>query len=145
MAKKSRSLKHTQIRSQQGLGGQLEQTEIIDDNLLPDAVEIERLVRIDPDIMTWLKVRAEQEQGFRHDLVRNRDKIVKSEFISNRWLNFAGLFVGFIVIMSALYLSYLLISQDHVIQGSIFGGTALVMTIGIFVTRHLAQNKDNTN
>lgn len=41
------------VKNEQGQGHLVE--EIFDDNLLPDASEIERLHKIDPDILNWLK------------------------------------------------------------------------------------------
>ena len=134
-AKKSHSVRQTQVKSNQGIGRQLEHTEIIDDNLLPDAVEIERLAAIDPDIINWLKKTAEKEQEFRHKLYERRDNIVKIGLKGEIRLNFFGLASALIIMAVALYLSYLLIMKDKIITGSIFGGTALVIAIGIFITR----------
>ncbi|MGB5990040.1 MAG: hypothetical protein WBG43_09895 [Marinifilaceae bacterium] len=53
MAKKSKS---TEINRNGA-----RQLEIMDDNLLPDVNEIERLTILDPHILDWLKVRAENE------------------------------------------------------------------------------------
>ena len=51
MAKQSR--KAQVVKSHLGKGQVVE--EIFDDNLLPDASEIERLHRIDTNILEWLK------------------------------------------------------------------------------------------
>ncbi len=42
-----------------------EQNLSIDDNLLPDAFELERLKNVDPNIITWMMARSEQEQSAR--------------------------------------------------------------------------------
>ena len=62
MTKNRRQLTAAKKGDQQAI----QHTEEIDDSLLPDADEIAKLYSIDPDILTWLKSRAEKEQDFRH-------------------------------------------------------------------------------
>jgi len=49
--------------------------EVFDDNLLPDASEIKKLSELDPNIVQWLKERAEKEQDFRHKTYTSRIKL----------------------------------------------------------------------
>jgi len=51
MAKQSLTKKNTQINHPNGRGIQHEQTEVFDDNLLPEASEIQALSIIDPNIL----------------------------------------------------------------------------------------------
>ena len=60
MAKQQK--KQQVVKNQQGQGLLIE--EVLDDNLLPDATEIEKLHRIDNNILEWLKQTAEKEQEF---------------------------------------------------------------------------------
>ena len=57
MAKQSRKAQLTRSNTHQGHTIE----EVFDDNLLPDATEIQKLSELDPNIMTWLKERAEKE------------------------------------------------------------------------------------
>ena len=56
MAKQSRKAQLTRSNTHQGHTIE----EVFDDNLLPDATEIQKLSELDPNIMTWLKERAEK-------------------------------------------------------------------------------------
>lgn len=76
MAKQSR--KASLSKSEEHQGHTFE--EIFDDSLLPDATEIQKLSAIDPNIIQWLKERAEKEQEFRHNVFSKKVKMVsKSE------------------------------------------------------------------
>ena len=45
--------RHQVVKNQQGQGVLVE--EVLDDNLLPDATEIEKLYKLDNNILEWLK------------------------------------------------------------------------------------------
>lgn len=84
MAKQRR--KQEIVRGEYGQGHLVE--EVFDDNLLPDAPEIERLHRLDPNIMEFLKNSAQKEQEFRHRAFEERVTIVKNADKGDRWINF---------------------------------------------------------
>jgi len=131
MTKHKREIKTAHSRELQ----RLEQSEEIDDNLLPDAEEIKKLAAIDPDILTWLKGRAEKEQEFRHDFSKKRIKLTND--YEQRHHNTArmGLFVYAILVIGSLWGAYQLILKGLNVQGSIFGSAAVVLAVAVAVTR----------
>jgi hypothetical protein len=135
MSKSQRHIKQTDLRSHQGSGRQLEQIETIDDNLLPDASEIEKLKVHDPDIMIWLKARAEQEQNFRHETIKRRDGIVSVATGREYRLNITGLLLAFIILLIGMLISAFLIYKGYVISGSIFTGSTIILGASLFIRR----------
>lgn len=91
MAKQRRKAELT--RSQDRQGQVYEET--FDDSLLPDAAEIQKLHAIDPEILEWLKKRAEKEQEFRHETFQKRVDIVRRSEGGERWINYLGLIFAF--------------------------------------------------
>jgi uncharacterized membrane protein len=118
--------------------------EVFDDNLLPDASEIKKLAELDPDIMNWLKQRAEAEQGFRHKAYNNRVTIVSKTERGLRWINYFGLFFSFLLLGGGMYLSYVLIIEDHEILGSVFSGFMLLAIGSLFMSKVKSNNNEKT-
>lgn len=52
MAKSEKRIRHTLAVQNDAIGHQLEQSVTSDDNLLPDAEEVERYYAMDPDILS---------------------------------------------------------------------------------------------
>lgn len=113
----------------------LEHTEVFDDNLLPDASEIEKLHAIDPDILQWLKSRAEKEQDFRHNSFDKRVQITENHNKREHNTTRMALMIYFFLVAACLVASYLLISNDKKIAGSIFGGVGVIMALAVLITR----------
>lgn len=139
MSKSQRHIKQTDIRSHQGNGRQLEQIETIDDNLLPDASEIEKLKAHDPEIMSWLKTRAEQEQSFRHETIKRRDNIVLIATGREFKLNIIGLLFAFIILLMGMSISAFLIYKGYIISGSIFTGSTIILGASLFIKRNKSK------
>ncbi|MDB5227297.1 MAG: hypothetical protein JWN78_1490 [Bacteroidota bacterium] len=143
MTKHKKTTKQTQVSRQGAVGHQLERTEEIDDSsLLPEAEEIERLSNIDPDIMNWLKARAEKEQDFRHTYNTERVRVFDSTRKGEFWLNFFGLSFAYTFLLLIAGLSFLLICKGEIITGSIFSGGFVIAIIGILITRNTNKPKD---
>jgi uncharacterized membrane protein len=113
----------------------LEHTEVFDDNLLPDASEIEKLHAIDPQILPWLKARAEKEQDFRHNSFDKRVQITENHNKREHNTTRMALMIYFFLVAACLVASYLLISNDKKIAGSIFGGVGVIMALAVLITR----------
>jgi len=77
LVKTNKTFKGTHIANKQGSGVQYEQHVSVDDNILPDASELEKLKELDPDIISWLKERAEKEQDARIEFNKERTNIIK--------------------------------------------------------------------
>ena len=138
MSQQRRSVKQTNVQTQAAAGQHIEHTEVFDDNLLPDAVEIEKLCKIDPTILDWLKARAEKEQDFRHNSFTERAKIISRNEHNNRVLNVVGLICAFIIFCGGMAIGGFLIYKGHNITGTLFCGGTLLSAAGLFINR---QNK----
>lgn len=140
MAKQQRSFKQTAVAKQGEAGHQLEQTEMFDDNLLPDASEIERLQAMDPDIMIWLKERAAKEQDFRHDAHYKKLAFIDKTEKRNHGINMLGLTFAFIFLVGGLGCSVYLLLNNCIITGSIFIGFSLILGASILSGRKVVNN-----
>lgn len=138
MAKQQR--KQQIVRGEHGQGHLVE--EIFDDNLLPDASEIEKLQALDPKIMEWLKSSAEREQNFRHSVYTERLNLVKRADRGDRWVNILGLIFSFIIVLSGMVFSAFLIYEGHEVLGSIFAGGLIISIISLFLSKVKKQNGD---
>lgn len=137
-----------QIKAAHDTGNQMarvEQTETIDDNLLPDAAEIEKLRAIDPDIMSWLKTRAEKEQEFRHSAFDK--KIVLTDKNSKREHDTAriALLIYFVLVIICVVAAFVLLYQGKKLEGSIFGGAGVIIAFAVLVSSKSSskQNQDD--
>lgn len=143
MSKAQRQIKQTNIQKQDSVGHHIEHTETVDDNLLPDASEIAKLYQMDPDILQWLKNRAEREQDFRHKYALERVDVLKKNEANTRSLNKFGLTYAFIIFMSGMAFSCFLIYKGHTVTGTIFSGVTLLLAASLFISRK-AVNAKNT-
>jgi len=141
MAKQHR--KHHLVRNQQGQGHLVE--EVFDDNLLPDAAEIEKLYAIDPHILDWLKASADKEQDFRHKAFHVKTDLVKNNEKGVRRVNTMGLTYSFILTIAAMAFSAFLIYCDHEVLGSIFGGGVIIAIISAFLSKVIVGKNNNNN
>ncbi|SFU49232.1 hypothetical protein SAMN05216480_10555 [Pustulibacterium marinum] len=140
MAKQRRRAQITRDKNQQGHYVE----EVFDDNLLPDAAEIRQLHELDPNIIEWLKSRAEKEQNFRHDVYIKRVNLVAKTEKGLRWINYLGLFFSFLLLAGGMYLSYFLIEHDHQVVGTIFTGVTLIAIASLFMSKVKSNNGEKT-
>jgi uncharacterized membrane protein len=140
MAKQSRKAQVS--RSKHHQGHIIE--EVFDDNLLPDASEIKKLSELDPNIIQWLKERAEKEQEFRHKTFASRVKLVSKTERGLRWINYLGLLCSFLLLGGGMFLSYTLIMNEHEVLGSVFSGVILVPIASIFMSKVKSNNNEKT-
>lgn len=128
-----------------GVAHQINHTTVYDDNLLPDAEEIERLYKMDSGVLEWLKERAKAEQDFRHEQTQKRTTIVDKNEANNRILNTIGLVFAFLLACASMMFSYGLIKAGYATRGTIFGGSIALITIGIFITRSFRNSQPRNN
>lgn len=131
MARQSRT--QQVVQNKQGKGHLIQ--EVLDDNLLPDAAEIEKLHKLDPNILDWLKKRAESEQEFRHNAYQERIELVRCEEKGERRMSTLGMILSFILAVVGITASFFLIYFNHTVTGTVFGGAILVMLASIFLTK----------
>ena len=118
----------------------IEQNIVVDDSLLPAAEELEKLIKLDPNIMDWMKERCALEQDTNIEFNKNRIQLTKKDMT---WFHVNALFsmiFVFIIALAGLVLSYFLISNGNTVVGSIFGATGLA--IMIFSMRKSPNNKN---
>ncbi len=139
MAKQTLSKKNTQINHPNGRGIQQEQTEVFDDNLLPEASEIKALSTIDPNILEWLKIRAEKEQEFRHQAHNKRNEIVDRNVRGEVSINKLGLTYAFLIIIAGMGFSTFLIYLEHLISGTIFSGLTITYAAALFLNKRKTE------
>lgn len=113
MAKHERNIKAARNNEIQ----RIEHNEVFDDNLLPDAIEIERLHQLDPDILQWLKARAEQEQSFRHGAFDKRVNVVDRHNKRDHDTGRIALFIYLLLVGGCIAASYLLLKEGKNITG----------------------------
>ena len=122
----------------------LEHTEVFDDNMLPDASEIEKLTVLDPNILEWLKQRAEKEQDHRHQSLDKRISLTDNHNKRDHNTTRIALIIYFVLVTGCLFASYELLTHDKNLVGSIFGGVSVIMGISVLITRRShALPKDN--
>lgn len=121
-------------RQVQQRGTDFRATELLDDNLLPSPEDLIKYKEVDPSIIEFLKERAKIEQETRHEFNREIIKLNKREQKLTHGLNYAALFCGLIIILSAMFLSYTLITNGQVVTGSVFGGIGILYVAYLFIS-----------
>lgn len=127
-------------------GGQIqkfEHSEIFDDSLLPDAGEIEKLSKVDPEILTWLKSRAEKEQDFRHEAYSKRLKVVDNHNRRDHNTSRFALIVYFFLVAACVTASFFLVREGHNVQGTIFGSAAIILALAVLLTRRKTKDPNS--
>ena len=131
MAKQQK--KQQVVKNQQGQGLLIE--EVLDDNLLPDATEIEKLHRIDNNILEWLKQTAEKEQEFRHQAFAKKLKIAEDTERGIRQISKLGIIFSFIIVVLGMFFSGFLIYIGQTIIGTIFAGGIILSIVSAFLRK----------
>ena len=129
MAKQSNKVKHTQVTGQNEIANQIEQSVSIDDSLLPDAEELTKLKLLDPNIIEWLKARAEKEQDMRHRYMDAKIDISKGSMNKSFTIDLIILIISFALLAGGMTYSYFLIIADKILPACILGGTTLVFAV----------------
>lgn len=119
----------------------VEQNVSIDDSLLPNAAELERLKDIDPSIVTWIMARAEQEQNARHAWNRAQSEIMTSDVKKIHRFNFTAIILAFILFLTIVGASVFFIVKGLNVQGTIFGSTAIITGV-VFFLQVIHRNRD---
>lgn len=138
MAKQQR--KQQIVKSPHGQGHLVE--EILDDNLLPDAKEIERLYQMDNKILEWLKDCAEREQKFRHSAYAQKLEIAEKNEQNIRQINKMSLTFSFVIVLVGMLFSAFLIYLGHTTIGTIFAG-GIILGIVLAFLKKVNSEKQN--
>jgi uncharacterized membrane protein len=130
MAKVNRNTKGLSVPSR---GSAYEHSESYDDSLLPEAVELERLKLLDPNIIEWIKQRTEKEQDARIDFNAKRISIVEDVSRRDYQIDVISLIFAFLIIISSMAFSTYLIMAGQNIVGTIFAGATIIIAVSAFL------------
>jgi uncharacterized membrane protein len=120
----------------------VEQNLTIDDSLIPTASELEKLKEIDPNIITWILSRAEIEQNARLDFNKESLNINRDNVKKVHRFNFTALIFGFVLFILILSVSTFFVIKGMEVEGTIFGGSAILAGV-IFFIKAANQNHKN--
>lgn len=123
----------------------LEQNISIDDSLLPNAAELEKLKDVDPTIIEWILRRTEIEQDARIRFNDNRVRLADFDLHKIHSFNKTALWFGFLSFLAILTLSGFLIYKGLHIEGTIFGGTAIFGCVMFFIKASIASKTKPDN
>ncbi len=115
-------------------GSNFEAVESVNDHLLPSAKELKELKEIDESLIPFLMERAEIEQNKRHQQNDEMVMLNKREQGFVHYIRYLALLLGFFIIAGSMFMSYMLIINNHVIAGSIFTGIGLLYVAYLFVS-----------
>jgi hypothetical protein len=143
MAKVNRNVRGRQLVSQQGQGSTFEHQESYDDSLLPDAEELTKLKVLDNDIMPWLKERTAKEQDSRLDFTNRRMALLEKSQARAYRVDQTSIILAFIIMMSGMGFSYLLLTKDKILEGSIFAGATIFFAVRAFLNFRKNSEKEH--
>ena len=118
----------------------LEQNSIIDDNLLPPAEELAKLNEVNPDIIKWIMERTSMEQDARIKFNEERMKLAKYDLHCVHGYNFTALIFALIVLVAAMFFSYILIKNEMNVAGTCFAGGTIIIAAIFFIKA--SKNKE---
>jgi len=133
MAKLQTQRKSNSVETARGKGHIVEQTDHFDDTPLPEAAELAKYNEINPKIVEWLMKTVEAEQLHRHNFDKLRINEVKK--INGRlfFVDITRIAAAFIIVMSGMAFSYILVVGGYKTVGSIFAGGTIITAVGMFL------------
>ena len=111
----------------------VEQNVSIDDNMLPSAIELEKLKEIDPNIIPWIMSRAEQEQNARLEWNKTQGEIMRYDVKITHRFNFTAIVLAFVLFLVIIGASVYFIAKGLNVTGTIFGSTVIITGIIFFL------------
>lgn len=139
MSKHSISTRETHVGVGDAIGKQVEQTVSVDDFSLPTAQELKAYQEINPNIVTFLLETSKKEQEHRHKTENKKIDIIRYSEHKNGRMNWWGMFFAFLSLVALVGLSALALYLDHEWFAGIFGFSAVVSIVTVFVN----AGKDN--
>ena len=105
----------------------------IDDNPLPNPEELEKYKALDPDIIQWIKTRADKEQDGRLTIMSSESKL-RTDGARRRYkIDQLTLWFAFIIIIMGLGTTIYFVSIDKSIAGSVAGGATILAAAKAFL------------
>lgn len=142
MAKQNKVLKQQHVNSPNGRGVSYEQHESIDDSLLPDAIELQKLHEIDPSIIDWIKERTAKEQDARIEFNQSKINLIKDNTNKSFRIDRLSMWGAIIVLLAGMGFSAFLVYYDKAVAGTIFGGVIILYAANAFLNFRKNIQKD---
>ena len=133
MPKQQINHKQTNVATQEGMGQQVEVSYTVSDIMLPSPQELAEYQKVDADIVPFLMEMAKNEQQHRHKMDEEKMKVLKSSESRITRINIWGMFFAFLALVTLVGLSALALYLDKPWFAGIFGFTAVVSIVSIFV------------
>ena len=133
MPKQQINHKQTNVATQDGMGQQVEVSYTVSDSMLPSPQELAEYQKVDADIVPFLMEMAKNEQQHRHKMDDEKMKVLKSNESRTTRINIWGMFFAFLALITLVGLSALALYLDKPWFAGIFGFTAVVSIVSIFV------------
>lgn len=106
----------------------------LDNSPLPPADEIERINKISPELVTFITNELKTQYEFNRSVVLKRDATV-------RHLSISGLWLGWILAMTAVGSSVYVICSGHPIAGCFLGASSLAAVVAVIVNAGANQRR----
>lgn len=116
-----------------GIGRQMEQTVMIDDNLLPSPQELAAYKEVNPDIVEFLMEASKKEQEYRHGINRRKIEVLDRNEKHETRINITGMVLAFLVIVLLIALSAYALYLDRPWFAGFSGIGAIAAVLTIFV------------
>ena len=113
----------------------MERTFTVDDSVLPPAQELASYKEIDPDIVRFLMDSASLEQRHRHEMDISKLKMVRKSESRTFGMNWWGMFFAFLSVLVLSGLAAFALYLDRPWFAGIFGFSALIAIVSIFVNK----------
>lgn len=139
MGKKEIKQKETQVSTNEGIGKQLEQTFMEDDNCLPSPSELQAYKNIDPRIVDYLINASVKEQAHRHAMDQRKLQIIKKSEGRIGRMNWWGMFFAFLCILVFSVVTGYALYLDKPWFAGIMGGAVLISIVSIFIKGNMEE------
>ena len=133
MGKQEIKQRETQVATGNGVGKQLEQTYIVDDNCFPSPQELAAYKEIDPRIVDYLINASVKEQEHRHKIDESKINLVRRANRQEGRMNWWGMFFAFFAIVVMVALTAYALYLDKPWFAGVLGAGTLISVASIFV------------
>ncbi len=146
MAKTTDHRKITQNKNEQAV----EHTKVYDDSFLPDSEELQKLKSVDESLIPFIKERTQREQESRLSFNDRRMSLFEKIQKDHTKIDLTRIYLAFFLLALTIVLSSYLLLNDCKLEGSILGGSAIVIAAISFLkapvnksTLEESQKKNN--
>lgn len=132
--------KETQVATPEGVGAQLEQHVVVDENTLPSPAELSAYKEIEPKIVDFLLTASTAEQEHRHRMEEGKLQLLQNAERRESRMNWWGMFFAFLSLAAFAALTAYALYLDKPWMAAIMGSIGLLGIITVFVNAGKAKN-----